>query len=64
MAKATDILRNGTLLRNGRNGQYSIFKHLASGGFGNTYLAHRKGDNYQVAIKEFFILDVNYLNIK
>ena len=60
MAKATDILRNGTLLRNGRNGQYSIFKHLASGGFGNTYLAHRKGDNYQVAIKEFFILDVNY----
>lgn len=44
----------------GRNGRYLIDKHLATGGFGNTYLAHRVSDNYRVAIKEFFISDINY----
>ncbi len=60
MSRANDILPNGTLLRNGRNGRYVIYKHLASGGFGNTYLAHRQGDNYRMAVKEFFMCDVNY----
>lgn len=37
--------------------QYVIERHLASGGFGNTYLAHNQEGN-QVVIKEFFLKGV------
>ena len=47
------FLKPGTLL----NKQYEIVRHIASGGFGNTYLArNRFGCN--VAIKEFYLSGV------
>lgn len=41
------------------DGKYRIDKYLASGGFGNTYLAYDCNFNMPVAIKEFFIAGVN-----
>lgn len=49
-------LRLGTTLQMGK---YRIDKYLASGGFGNTYLATNLNFDEQVAIKEFFMKDVN-----
>lgn len=57
---ANNTLPTGTLLKNGRNGQYVILRHLASGGFGNTYLAQRVHDKLKVAVKEFFMSGVNH----
>lgn len=48
-------LRLGTTLQMGK---YRIEKYLSSGGFGNTYLAINNFDE-EVAIKEFFMKDVN-----
>ena len=45
-------LPKGTLLFNGK---YRIEAYLASGGFGNTYLATDTSFNEQVAIKELFV---------
>ncbi|MBP5561645.1 MAG: serine/threonine protein kinase [Muribaculaceae bacterium] len=56
---ANNTLKTGTLLKNGQFGQYVIVRHLASGGFGNTYLAQRAADKIQVAVKEFFMSGVN-----
>lgn len=57
MSERTDILPSGTMLR---GGQYRIDRHLASGGFGNTYLAMDVNLNAKVAIKEFYIKTINY----
>ena len=46
------FLPKGTLLFNGK---YRIEAYLASGGFGNTYLATDTSFNEQVAIKELFV---------
>lgn len=51
------FLPTGTLLH---AGQYRIEQHLASGGFGNTYLATDVNLKAQVAIKEFYIKTINY----
>ncbi len=56
---ANNTLNAGSVLKNGQFGQYVILRHLASGGFGNTYLAQRVADKLQVAIKEFFMSGVN-----
>lgn len=48
-----NILVSGSLLRN----TYRINKHLASGGFGNTYVATNLDFDEIVAIKEFFMKD-------
>lgn len=48
------MLPVGTVLR----GTYRIEKHLASGGFGNTYLAKNTAFDEVCAIKEFFIKGV------
>lgn len=45
------MLREGTILR----GIYRIEKQLATGGFGNTYIAINTEFDERVAIKEFFI---------
>ena len=45
------MLRKGTILR----GIYRIEKRLATGGFGNTYIAINTEFDERVAIKEFFI---------
>ena len=47
------MLPVGTILRN----QYRIDRQLASGGFGNTYMATNTQFNEVVAIKEFFMKD-------
>lgn len=39
------------------NDRYIILRHLASGGFGNTYLARDNHMNCDVAIKELFLSD-------
>lgn len=44
----------GTLLQGGK---YEIVRHLASGGFGNTYEAMDVNLNKKVAVKEFFVKD-------
>ena len=49
----TKVLSSGTLLRS----SYRIDKHLASGGFGNTYVATNIDFDERVAIKEFFMRD-------
>ena len=49
------MLRVGSTLRMGK---YKIEKYLSSGGFGNTYMGINVFDE-QVAIKEFFMKDVN-----
>ena len=56
MAAPDNILPVGTTLCDGR---YRIDAHLASGGFGNTYRAYDSKFERHVALKEFFILDVN-----
>lgn len=48
-----NILVSGSLLRN----TYRINKHIASGGFGNTYVATNIDFDEIVAIKEFFMKD-------
>lgn len=45
----------GTIL----NRKYHIQSHLSSGGFGNTYLAVYGSNNTKVAIKEFFMQNIN-----
>lgn len=50
--KNTGLLPVGTLLN---SGNYRIEKHLASGGFGNTYVATHLGLDERVAIKELFL---------
>lgn len=47
-----NMLPIGTMLD---NGLYRIEQHLASGGFGNTYIATNLTFNDKVAIKEFFM---------
>ena len=39
--------------------KYRILGHIASGGFGNTYLAVTLANNVRVAVKEFFIKSIN-----
>ncbi len=41
------------------NKRYKIQKHIASGGFGNTYAAENLFDNSVVAVKEFFMKGIN-----
>lgn len=49
------LLPSGTLLQGGK---YRIIRHIASGGFGNTYEAvDTSMGNIRVAIKEFFVKD-------
>lgn len=48
----TALLPVGTLLN---GGNYRIERHLASGGFGNTYEATHLGLNERVAIKELYL---------
>ena len=52
MISNNDLLSIGTLLCNGK---YRIEKHLASGGFGKTYLATDTSFDEIVAIKELYI---------
>lgn len=52
MISKNDLLSIGTLLCNGK---YRIEKHLASGGFGKTYLAKDTSFDEIVAIKELYI---------
>ena len=53
-SRHSNMLPVGTVLR----GTYRIEKHLASGGFGNTYLAKNTAFDEVCAIKEFFIKGV------
>ena len=53
-SRRSNMLPVGTVLR----GTYRIEKHLASGGFGNTYLAKNTAFDEVCAIKEFFIKGV------
>jgi len=50
------ILNNGVVLHN----TYVVKKHIASGGFGNTYLVTHNQLNEDMVVKEFFIKGVNY----
>ena len=50
------MLRVGTTLERGK---YRIDRYLSSGGFGNTYLATNISFDEKVAIKEFFMKDIN-----
>lgn len=55
--------QNDMLLSEGATlqlGKYTIIKHLSSGGFGNTYLAHQNLLDKDVAIKEFFMKGDNH----
>lgn len=52
--KIEEILPEGTIL----NGRYIIDAHLASGGFGNTYVATDYKTKEKVAIKEFYIREI------
>ena len=42
-----------------QGGKYHIDRYLSSGGFGNTYLATHTYFNESVAVKEFFMRDIN-----
>lgn len=53
--KKEGMLKVGTLLSNGK---YRIDQYLASGGFGNTYVATDTAFDEKVAIKELFIKGV------
>ena len=53
------MLPVGTILGDGR---YRIEQHLASGGFGNTYIATDLTFNDHVAVKEFFMRGVTLRN--
>ena len=57
MSEVSNFLPSGTLLH---GGQYRIESHVASGGFGNTYLATDVNLKAKVAIKEFYIKMINY----
>lgn len=50
------LLPIGTLLH---NNVYRVERHLASGGFGNTYLVTNVEFNEKVAIKEFFLKGIS-----
>ena len=50
------MLLVGTILDN----RYRIERHLASGGFGNTYMAVDTRFNSRVAVKEFFMRGTNH----
>ena len=50
-------MRVGTHLNHGK---YRIVRHLASGGFGNTYEAVNEAFDAKCAIKEFFMSGVNH----
>lgn len=50
--QSSNMLKIGTILANGK---YRIDRYLASGGFGNTYLATNLSFDEKVAIKELFI---------
>lgn len=50
------MLPMGTLLC----GRYRIVQHLASGGFGNTYVAEDTHFGKMVAVKEFFMRGTNH----
>lgn len=50
------MLRVGATLERGK---YRIDRYLSSGGFGNTYLATNISFDEKVAIKEFFMKDIN-----
>ena len=50
------MLPVGTLLQEGK---YRIERYLASGGFGNTYVVVNTRFNAQMALKEFFMRDIN-----
>ena len=50
--QTSQMLPKGTLLH---EGAYRIDSYLASGGFGNTYLATNMAFDERVAIKEFFL---------
>lgn len=53
--KTTEMLRKGTIL----HGNYRIEDHLASGGFGNTYVATHTELGETFAIKEFYMKGVS-----
>ena len=53
--KTNEMLRKGTIL----HGNYRIEDHLASGGFGNTYLATHTELGETFAIKEFYMKGVS-----
>ena len=64
MADKQNTQYDRTMLRVGstlQNGKYRIDRYLASGGFGNTYLGTDLSwdEDIKVAIKEFFMKDVN-----
>jgi len=50
------MLPVGTMLNN----RYKIIRHLASGGFGNTYEAEDSHLDVKVAVKEFFMRGINH----
>ena len=50
------LLPIGTLLQHGK---YRVEKHLASGGFGNTYIIVNTGFDRKFAMKEFFLQGIN-----
>ena len=52
------MLPVGYILKN----NYQIVSHINSGGFGNTYLAHSLKNNAQVAVKEFFMKNINQVD--
>ena len=56
MEDTIQILNNGVVLHN----TYVVKKHIASGGFGNTYLVTHNQLNEDMVVKEFFIKGVNY----
>ena len=53
------MLPMGTIL----DGRYRILRYLASGGFGNTYIAEHINLGDKVAIKEFFMRGTNHRSI-
>ena len=57
MNTTDNLLRIGTHLNHGK---YRIVRHLASGGFGNTYEAVNTAFDAKCAIKEFFMSGVNH----
>ncbi len=57
MNTTDNLLRVGTSLNHDK---YRIVRHLASGGFGNTYEAVNTAFDAKCAIKEFFLSGVNH----
>lgn len=52
----THLLQLNTSLQGGK---YKIVRHLSSGGFGNTYEALHAMQQTRIAIKEFYVRDLN-----